>query len=365
MAARPRWARWVTRLSLVAALVALVYTIHNTGLATVGAYFRRIGWWWIAVVILEVVITTLDAIAIRAFMSPEKIKLRSTLLAQLAGRAVNAVTPIGSLGEPMKIAVLTEHVSQSRAVATILLYNVVSFSVELAMVAVSAPLVALLIPMPDTLRGIMFASGAICFVLSIGLYAFVRRGMLTSIASGLRKIRILSPARHERWHGKLAAVDDKIRGVEGGVGGRPRARDRYLGIFAILASRLTSLSLSLMILHAVGEPLTVRFVAGYTAGGFVVYMLASLVPMGLGLTEGGYYSLFKALGKSPAAGARLTLARRATLIMYAAVGIILMTANETVRRARDSVRSRTNPTPAADPTPLTVGLVTHEAGESR
>ncbi|MEO8554513.1 MAG: lysylphosphatidylglycerol synthase domain-containing protein, partial [Kofleriaceae bacterium] len=142
---RPTWARWVTRISLVIALVALVLTIRNTGLAAIGTYFRKIGWWWFAVIALEVVITSLDAIAIRAFMSPEqhKVRFRSALLSQLAGRSVNAVTPTGNLGEAVKVSVLTEHVSQSRAVATILLYNVVSFTVELATVAIAAPCIAI------------------------------------------------------------------------------------------------------------------------------------------------------------------------------------------------------------------------------
>src|SRR5438874_289224 len=96
---RPRWARWVTRVSLVVALVMLGWTIRDIGLSAIGRNLEAIGWWWIAVVLLEVTITSLDAVAIRAFMSPEHgaVRLRSALLAQLAGRSVNAVTPSGNL----------------------------------------------------------------------------------------------------------------------------------------------------------------------------------------------------------------------------------------------------------------------------
>src|SRR5882672_11681201 len=126
---RPPWARWVTRISLVIAMIALVWTIRDIGFAALGKYLRKIGWWWIAVIALEVVITSLDAIAIRCFLSPEqnKVGFRAALLSQLAGRSVNAVTPTGNIGEAVKVSVLTEDVSESRAVATILLYNVVSF----------------------------------------------------------------------------------------------------------------------------------------------------------------------------------------------------------------------------------------------
>jgi len=40
---RPRWASWVTRISLGLGLVALVLTVHDTGLVAIGTYFRRIG----------------------------------------------------------------------------------------------------------------------------------------------------------------------------------------------------------------------------------------------------------------------------------------------------------------------------------
>ena len=316
---------------MVAAL-ALVLTVRKVGLLAIAKYFRLIGWWWIAVFVLEVVITSLDAVAIRAFMSPEqdKVRFRHALLSQLAGRSVNAVTPSGNVGEAVKVSVLTEHVSTPRAVSTILLYNIVSFSVELLMVAVAAPFLALLLPMPESLRALFLIAAVLCAALSIGLYALVHRGMLSSLARAGVRLNLLSEARFERWHDKLASVDEKLRLVAGA-----RSRDRWLGIAAVIASRLTSMTLSLVILHAIGEPITVGFVAGYTVGGFVVYMAASCVPMGLGISEGGTYGLFKALGENPARGTALVIARRVTLVAYAAIGLVLVITSETVRRARE------------------------------
>ena len=40
---RPTWARWVTRISLVLGIAALVLTIRDTGLVQIGTYFKRIG----------------------------------------------------------------------------------------------------------------------------------------------------------------------------------------------------------------------------------------------------------------------------------------------------------------------------------
>jgi hypothetical protein len=95
-----------------------------------------------------------------------------------------------------------------------------------------------------------------------------------------------------------------------------------------------------MILHAVGEAITPGFVAAFTVGGFIIYIASSLVPMGVGISEGGNYALFRALGENPARGVTLVLARRVTLIMYAAIGLVLVTASETVQRARERQAER-------------------------
>jgi hypothetical protein len=367
---RPTWARWVTRISLGLGIIALVLTIRDTGLVAIGNYFKRIGWGWVAVVILEIAITTMDATAIRAFLSPEseKVRLRSALLSQLAGRAVNAVTPSGNLGEAVKVSVLVEHVSESRAVATILLYNVVSFSVELVTVGIAALLMAVFLPMPATLRWVLLGLGALVLGLAVAIYALVRRGVLVSVARvaaripvpGLAFVRgrlwkharpsrtLLSAERCARWEPRLRSVDDKMKLVEGA-----RVRDRRFGILMVTLSRMTSMTLSFLLLIAMGEKLTVGFVASITVGSFFIYMASTLVPMGIGINEGGYNMMFRALGENTARGTALILARRVALIMYAAIGLVLVTASETVQRARERhTRRPVMATPVAAPLPV-------------
>lgn len=371
---RPTWARWVTRISLVIGIVALVLTIRDTGLVQIGTYFKRIGWGWVAVVILEVAITTLDASAIRAFLSPDhdKVGLGSALLSQLAGRAVNAVTPSGNLGEAVKVSVLVEHVSQSRAVATILLYNVVGFTVELVTVGVAALVMVVFLPMPAALRWGLFGGGALVLALGLAIYALVRHGVLVSAARlaaripvpGLASVRgwlwkdarpsryLLHPERLARWEPRLRSVDDKMKLVEGA-----RRRDRHLGIALVALSRLTSMTLSFLLLIAMGETLTVGLVAAISVGSFFIYMASTLVPMGVGINEGGYNTLFRLLGENPARGTALILARRVALILYAAIGLVLVTASETVQRARERQSTRSAAVSGTIPVLAEVGIV--------
>jgi uncharacterized protein (TIRG00374 family) len=330
--ARPTWARWITRASLVLGAAALVWTLHDVGLRTFDHFFKLIGVFWIAVLAFETAITSLDAVAISAFASPDRVSLRTSLLAQLAGRSVNAVTPGGNLGEPVKISILGERVSGSRAVSTILLYNIVSFSVELWQVALAAPLLAWLYPMSPALRWLFLGTGAISLVGALGSYLLVRRGMLASIVGLGAKLRLLSNARYTRWSNKVRGIDDKMRLVAGAS-----RRSRLLGIAAIVASRALSLCESLVLLHAMGMPISIAFVAAYTVGGLPIYFLSTLVPMGLGIAETGYYGLFAELGYNPVLGFMLVVARRCVLIAYATIGLVLVAMSETVRRARENV----------------------------
>ena len=342
---RPIWERLINRLSFVFAGFALVYTVLKFpgGPERIPHYFKRIGWFWFAVVAMEAFGTLLDAIAIRAFTSPEhhQLKLRHTLLAQLSGRAVNVVTPTGNLGEVVKMSVLTEYVSQSRAVSTILLYNIVRFVLELAFVAIAAPFCALLLPMADGMRAMILTLGVACLAISAGCYLLVRKGMLASLARVLVKIRILSKARYARWETKLRDVDDKLKLVTGA-----RNRDRWIGIACVALSQITSMTLSLSILVALGESLTLGFVGAYVVGGFVIYNIAVFVPMGLGLSEGGWFSLLRVMGEGEArvaAGMTMVYARRVTLVMYAAIGLVLVTASATVKRAKQRQRVANQP----------------------
>ena len=122
-----------------------------------------------------------------------------------------------------------------------------------------------------------------------------------------------------------------------------RRRDRTLGIGAVVTSRMTSMTLSYLVFHAVGGHITLSFVAATTVGGFVIYILSTLVPMGVGISEGGYWGMFRAIGENPARGVTMVIARRVTLVVYATIGLVLMTASETVRRARDARAAASSP----------------------
>ena len=95
-------------------------------------------------------------------------------------------------------------------------------------------------------------------------------------------------------------------------------------------------------------------------------MTSTLVPMGLGISESGNYWMFGALAKSvsekgraEAQGVALVIARRCTLVLYAGIGLFLVTANATVQRAREKARARKPDPEAASTLVVDTGNVTN------
>jgi uncharacterized membrane protein YbhN (UPF0104 family) len=83
--------------------------------------------------------------------------------------------------------------------------------------------------------------------------------------------------------------------------------------------------------------------------------------MGVGVSEGGYFGLFRTLGYNPALAVTLVIARRCITLMYATIGLLLVTFSETVKRAK--ARHRAEKAVAA-PVVLPIVVAVEEPGEA-
>ena len=117
----PGWLRWLTRVSLVIGVAALVITIWIVGLHAILDHLAKIGWFFGVLIVFEIVSSILDGTAVY-FMAhgPGRPSWREVVVVQLAGRGVNAVTPGGNLGEALKIGMLSRRCSPRRIVAAVM-----------------------------------------------------------------------------------------------------------------------------------------------------------------------------------------------------------------------------------------------------
>jgi uncharacterized protein (TIRG00374 family) len=331
--APPGWARWVSRISLAIALVAFVATIWAVGPRTVLAHLVAIGGWFAAILALEAVITMLDARAIHVLARDgDRGGYGRVLFAQIAGRAVNLVTPAGAIGEATKASILTESMPTSRAVAAVLYVGLVSAIFQLAVVAVGAPLTALLLPLPAALRWGLIATSVIATAIAVTLAILVRRGMLSSLVGAGVRLRLVSRRRRTKWHARLARIDDRLRGSEG--------PGRRAAVAYVITSKVLGWASIWAILSATGYLASVGEMAALLSAGVVIGWVATIVPMGVGVTESGNFTLFRALGAPPAHGVALALTRRIIHLVFAALGFVLLALWRASANARRRLRAR-------------------------
>ena len=345
--AAPSWTRYFTHASIAVAVIALAITVWSVGPSQLWHQLADIGWGFAAVLAIEVVITGCDSAALSGFLGPggRRPSFLHVVRAQVAGRAINAVTPLASLGEATKATTLMERTGSQRAIAAVFHYNLAAIGVRLITIAVGAPICALVLPLPHLLAVALLVGSAIAAAALIAGALLVRRGMLASLVDGVRAVRLISSERAGRWHAKLDAID-RYQPRDAG------RRRQWLPALWVIASRLLSLASMWVVLRSVGYTAGLGTVAAVATAGTLISMIASVVPMGLGISEGSNAALFAALGAPASLGVTMVLGNRITLLVYAAIGLFLLSASTVVaggaRRVKGaSDRRRARRTPAA------------------
>jgi uncharacterized protein (TIRG00374 family) len=304
----------VTRIALVAGTIGLGLTVWVVGPSTIGGHLAAIGWWFVALLAVDATMTLCDAAAVHSLAGGDGgPPYARVVVAQVAGRAVNAVTPGGNLGEALKASLLAEHGGAPRVVAAVMYCALTSFGISLSLIAIGAPLTAIFLDLHGGLRVGLVVAGAVAASLLIALVVLVRRGMLHALVWVAEKLRLVSHERRARWEDKLVEIDERLRGV------RDPGRFRRATLF-VLASKSLGWFSSWLIVAAAGYQLGLGELAAMLSAGVVLGWIATLVPMGLGIAEGGNYGLFSIIGAPPALGVSLALAKRVLQIVYAVIG---------------------------------------------
>lgn len=324
--ASPGWARWISRISLVVAVIATGVTVWAVGPHVLVDRLRSIGPWFVAIVALEGVITVIQAMAIHALACQHGEPFGPVVFAQVAGRAVNAVTPTGSLGEATKMSVLTRSMPTSRAIASVLFYDIASAVVSLVVIAIGAPLTALLLPLPTAVSVMLTVTGVLAAGAALVLGWLVRRGMLASLVALGARLHLVSKKRRARWKERVAKVDVILQDTH--------AHGRRRAIALVIVSQALTWGSIWMVLAASGFRASPGELAAMVSAGVVLGWISSVVPLGLGVAESGNYALFSALGAPPSYGVTLALARRINQIVFAGIGFALLGTWGAVARGR-------------------------------
>ena len=306
---------------LVVGGAVLVWMLRRLGWDNVKDVLRGVGGWFAVIVALDVCALACDAAAIHQFMRPESrmVAYWRVLCAQASGRAVNVLVPGGALGEATKITMLVAHAPRGRVVGAIVLFNLASFYLQVAIVIVGVPLTAVLVDMPRELQIVVWTALAILVPIVVALVIAIQRGALETILGTARRVHIVSNERAQRWHDKVMDVDRRIREVQSS----PTAGTR-LGLLLICASKLFSWSAATVVLYTVGVHLGFTVLVGVFSVGTLIGWVSTFVPFGLGVADSANYALFNVLGAAGAHGVFVTMLGRARSLTLALVGLSVM-----------------------------------------
>ncbi len=330
----PRWLHWVTRISLAVGIAALIATVWFVGFDTILTYLKAIGWFFIVLIAIEMISSVLDGTAIY-FMAHGKGRpsWRESVVAQIVGRGVNSVTPGGNLGEALKIGLLSKRCPARRIVAAVMYVLLVGVVLSFAVIAIGTAATAFLFDVPPVWVVALLVGALASAGVAVAIIVLLRRGMLSTFSNLLARLRVISHARRDQWNKTLSEVDARLRGADDGD-----FRRRAIACVAI--SQLLQKGLAYVTILVAGYAMSPGQFLALLSAGVLLQWFSAIVPLGLGLAEGGNTALFMLIGAPPGLGLTLALARRVNQVVFAAVGFVVLAADRLGIRMRGRLARR-------------------------
>jgi hypothetical protein len=236
--------------------------------------------------------------------------------AQASGLAINRLTPGNSMGEPVKVTMLVEHVPVPAAISAIVMFNLATISIAIAALVVGVPLTFLVLDLPARAQVAVWIATAVLVVIAALLLVLARRGAFATLVGGARRLGMISEERATRWRDRAAAIDAQVRQF-----GRPGSRR---GIAFVFASRCLNWAGTIVVMIAAGVPLTAPLVLANLSVGILITWLSNVIPLGLGIADGTNYALYGALGSSGPVGLVFTMINRVRTVVLAGMGLTVM-----------------------------------------
>ena len=326
---RHRGSHWFNLAMLVVGGAALYWMLHRLGWDELRDGVARVGNAFAVVLALDLASLLLDARALHTFMRPEARMLSywQVVAAQISGRAVNVVTPLSALGEATKFTMLVTHAPRVRVASAIVLFNLAELYLSVLVMLIGTPITLLLVDLPRALEITVAIGIAVVIALVVAIGLVVQRGASATLIAALCRLGIIAPARRDDWQARLRELDRHLTELHAN-----RSAGTWRGGLWLIAARLVTWTSTMLLIHAVGVHVTPALVIGVLSVGVLIQWIASVVPFGLGIADGGNYALFGLLGASGAHGAIVTMLNRARSLSIALVGFVVMAIVHTTNR---------------------------------
>lgn len=316
---------WLQGLAFLLGLALLIYVINRVGIQPLFDALGRIGFGFFVILALSGARHVLRTIAMRAAVPPEhrRITFRQAFAARLGGEAISFLTFTGPLlGEATKVALLRKRVPLTYGVPALVVDNLL-YNLSVVFFVLSGACVMLFsYQLPTSVNTVLLviASLAALGILAAGLAAKRRVMLLTWAIDRLAELR-LSPKvilkRRHHIHHLESKVYDFYKHHPGAFFGM---------IVCDLLAHVTSVIEVFMALRILGfQP---HIAQAYIIESLtkVINFAFAFVPGTIGVYEGGTEVILqKGLGFTPAAGLALALVRKAAIVCWTSLGLLVLT----------------------------------------
>jgi uncharacterized protein (TIRG00374 family) len=293
--------------------IALGFLLRRLGGEGVRHVIVDAGPWLLAIAAIDVASMACDGYALYSFLA-RRVGFWRVFAAEASGLAINRLTPANSVGEAVKVTMLTRAVPADFAVSAVVLFNLSTIYLGIAAIVVGVPITALMLDLPHRIEIAVWIATGLLIVFSMVVLVIVRRGAVSTLIDGMVGLRFIRRDRAERWRAKIADLDARVRAAPGLRGG-------LLGVFG---SRVFNWIGTIVVLHACGIPMTAPLVVAMLSVGILVTWMSNVIPLGLGVADGTNYALYGILGASPDAGLVFTMVNRLRTCAVAAIGLTVM-----------------------------------------
>jgi uncharacterized protein (TIRG00374 family) len=304
--------------ALVVGLAAFALMANKLGWSGLTRVLVETGWWFLVIAAIDVGSALCDGAAIKALASEHaRVPYARCVAAQLAGIAINRLTPGNALGEPIKIGILVERMPRDSAVSTILMFDAGATIIAIIAIVLGSLVTLAVVDLPGDLAIAAWIGAGVLVLFLIGVFVIIRKGPARLGIGALRRVRLISAARCARWKRGTAHIDEMVRELG-------TTRSSRIGLLCLFGARSLNWIGTIVMLYAAGLPLSATMVVGVLSVGLLITQVSHIVPLGLGLADGGNYLLYRALGAPGFAGLDFTMVYRARTCLLSAIGLTVL-----------------------------------------
>jgi hypothetical protein len=309
----------------IAGLALFAYTIRRAGVQETidGVWNMGIGGFLLILLLSGIRLLVRSLAWVWCVEGPSPLPLRSAFDASLIGEALGNLTPFGTfISEPSKAIVVRSQVPIREALSAIAVENIFYVLTLCVVIALGALTLLLNFSMDTAIQEASFAALAgVAVCVGVALVVILSRATPLSTALTF----VLRGWRHHEWQRHLV---ERVRMLETriyGFYGRHRRKLLPLLAFETLfhLCGVAEVYVTLSLIPGIGSVTVVHALILETVGR-VINIVFKFVPLKLGVDEAGAAIIARVIALGPAAGVTLAIVRKARILCWTAVGVVLL-----------------------------------------